>query len=55
MLVSLINYFKCLCTCPGKKNSAYKSIIFIQYWRQMRLKKEKHKYSGFKNTKKVIK
>ena len=51
MLISWINCFECLFTCPGKIFPVTAYINTILHANTL-LKREKHKYSVFKNTKK---
>ena len=50
MLISWINCFECLFACPGKRFPVTAYINTILHANT--LKREKHKYSVFKNTKK---
>ena len=52
MLVSQIDCFECLFTCLGKKSLLTEELLLYNIRCKYVKKKEKHKYSVFKNTKK---
>ena len=51
MLILWINCFECLFTCPGKRFPLTEK-LYLYNIACYTLKKKKHKYSVFKNTKK---